>query len=97
MQEDKEALFDTVNTVLACLTILTPFLQSVSFNVEWMQEKAQAGYLDATAMLEKLVLQGVPFRDAHHQVGEWVLAAMEKGCSLKELIGQIDFHVNSTR
>lgn len=86
MQEDKEALFDTVSTVSSCLNILTPFLQSVSFNTAVMDEKVHSGYLDATAILESLVMQGIPFRDAHHQVGEWVASAMEKGCSLSELM-----------
>jgi argininosuccinate lyase len=86
MQEDKEALFDTIKTVASCLNVLTPFLQSVQFNTSLMQEKVHSGYLDATAILESLVMQGVPFRDAHHQVGEWVASAMEKGCSLSELM-----------
>lgn len=86
MQEDKEALFDTIKTVTSCLNILTPFLQSVRFNTSLMQEKVHSGYLDATAILEFLVMQGIPFRDAHHQVGEWVTSAMEKGCSLSELM-----------
>ena len=86
MQEDKEALFDTIKTVISCLSILTPFLQIVRFNTSLMQEKVCSGYLDATAILESLVMQGIPFRHAHHQVGEWVASAMEKGCSLSELI-----------
>jgi argininosuccinate lyase len=89
MQEDKEALFDTINTVTACLTIFPPFLQSMSFNTALMDEKVHAGYLDATAVLESLVMQGIPFRDAHHQVGEWVASAMEKGCSLAELMKEM--------
>lgn len=85
MQEDKECLFDTVDTLKACLEIITPFLQSLEFNTERMQSKATSGYLDATALLEKLVLEGVPFRDAHHQVGQLVAEAVSKNCSLTEL------------
>lgn len=85
MQEDKEALFDTVTTWMACLNVITPFLQSLQFNTQLMHEKALSGYLDATAILESLVMAGMPFRDAHHQVGEWVAAAMEQGCSLSEI------------
>ena len=88
MQEDKEALFDTVTTLTACLSILTPFLQSASFNTPLMHEKAHAGYLDATAILESQVMMGKPFRDAHHQVGEWVACAIEKGCSLTEFLNE---------
>lgn len=85
MQEDKESLFDTVNTLTSCLSIISPFLQSLQFNVETMEEKASGGYLDATSVLESLVLQGVPFRNAHHQVGEWVTKAIEKNYSLVEI------------
>ncbi|CDZ77982.1 Argininosuccinate lyase [Legionella massiliensis] len=90
MQEDKECLFDTVNTLVACLAIIGPFLQSLHFNTELMQQKAKGGYLDATAVLESLVLKGMPFRDAHHQVGLWVSQALEKNCSLAELIKEVN-------
>ena len=85
MQEDKEGLFDTVNTLVSCLTIITPFLQSLQFKTDHMKQVASSGYLDATALLESLVAKGVPFRDAHHQVGQWVIQAIESGCSLSEL------------
>lgn len=88
MQEDKESLFDTVNTLSACLQIITPFLQSLQFNTELMQEKANSGYLNATSVLESLVLQGMPFRDAHHQVGLWVKEAIGKKCSLSQLLNE---------
>lgn len=86
MQEDKEGLFDTINTIVACLQIITPFLQSLTFNTQLMRVRAQTGYLDATAILESLVMNGMPFRDAHHQVGLWIAEAMEKQCSLTELL-----------
>lgn len=86
MQEDKEALFDTAKTLTACLTILPLFLESLQFNTAHMAEKSQEGYLDATAILESLVMKGMPFRDAHHQVGLWVARAMDNGCSLADLI-----------
>ncbi len=86
MQEDKEALFDTVNTLTTCLAIIAPFLQSLKFNTEHMHLKAHEGYLNATAVLESLVLKGMPFRDAHHQVGLWVSEAEEKKCSWAEVV-----------
>jgi argininosuccinate lyase len=86
MQEDKECLFDTVNTLKACLSIITPFLQSVSFNIDIMEQRANSGFLNATHVLESLVLQGVPFRDAHHQVGIWIREALEKGCNLSDYL-----------
>lgn len=82
MQEDKEGFFDTVNTLVACLEIITPFLESVQFNVEIMNKAANSGYLNATQILESLVLQGIPFRDAHHKVGTWIAEAIEKGVPL---------------
>lgn len=54
-----------------CLELIVPFLQSVQFNTNVMHQNANSGYLDATALLESLVMQRVPFRDAHHQVGLW--------------------------
>jgi argininosuccinate lyase len=89
MQEDKEALFDTVNTLSACLAIIAPFLQSLHFNTELMKLKAQGGFLNATAVLEALVLKGMPFRDAHHQVGIWVSEAIAKNCSLAEIVKEV--------
>lgn len=86
MQEDKEALFDTVNTLTTCLTILPPFLESVQFNTEKMEKRANQGFLDATKILESLVMQGLPFREAHHQVGLWVANAIENDCALSEMI-----------
>lgn len=86
MQEDKEALFDTAKTLTACLTILPLFLESIHFNTDVLARKAQEGYLNATAILESLVMQGMPFRDAHHQVGLWVAKALEGGCSLTDII-----------
>ena len=86
MQEDKEVLFDTVNTVVSCLEIITPFLKSIHFNTDVMKKSAKSGYLDATEILESLVIKGIPFRDAHHQVGKWVAEAMEKDLSLEALL-----------
>lgn len=86
MQEDKEGLFDTVNTVIQCLEMITPFLESLTMNTSLMLEKSKGGYLDATATLETLVMQGIPFRDAHHQVGAWIAQAVEKQCSLREIM-----------
>ncbi|MCW8450958.1 argininosuccinate lyase [Legionella quinlivanii] len=90
MQEDKEALFDTCNTVIACLEVMTPFLESLQFNIQLMQEKAHSGFLNATAVLETLVMQGIAFREAHHQVGSWVAEAMSKNCSLADIMKDRD-------
>ena len=60
------------------------------FDTDVMAQKAQQGYLNATAVLESLVMQGIPFRDAHHQVGLWVAKALEKGCSLTDIIKEAE-------
>lgn len=86
MQEDKEGLFDTANTLLACLNIISPFLKSLHFNTDLMGKKANEGFLNATSVLEALVLKGVPFRDAHHQVGQWVSEALEKNKTLSQIL-----------
>jgi argininosuccinate lyase len=86
MQEDKEALFDTVNTLHACLEIITPFIESIRFNSDIMEKAAKSGFLDATKILESLIVKGIPFRDAHHLVGLWVSEAIDKDCSLSEIV-----------
>ncbi len=53
-----------------------------------MEQQAKSGFLNATQVLESLVIKGVPFRDAHHQVGLWVAQALEKGCSLASVCGE---------
>ncbi|HKY70238.1 MAG TPA: argininosuccinate lyase, partial [Gammaproteobacteria bacterium] len=72
MQEDKEEFFDTLCTLQSCLEVITPFLESIEFKTDVMKKAALSGNLEATQILESLVLKGVPFRDAHHQVGLWV-------------------------
>ncbi|MBI2602671.1 MAG: argininosuccinate lyase [Deltaproteobacteria bacterium] len=86
MQEDKESFFDTVNTLLSCLDIIAPFLKSINFHTDMMEKNARSGFLNATQVLESLVLKGIPFREAHHQVGIWVAEALDKGVTLDEVI-----------
>lgn len=88
MQEDKEGFFDCVDTVINCLSIMHPFMSSITFNTDKMLKLVKEGYLDATEILEDLVLKGMPFREAHHKVGQYVAEAMEKGCTIKEILPQ---------
>jgi argininosuccinate lyase len=88
MQEDKECLFDSVDTAINCLSIMPPFMSSIIFNTDKMFQIVKEGYLDATEILEDLVLKGIPFREAHHKVGQYVAEAMEKGCSIKDLLAK---------
>lgn len=77
LQEDKECLFDTVDTIKACLQIFSPFLTSLSFQVENMQSATKNSFIWATKLLEELVKNNVPFRDAHECVGKIILYCIE--------------------
>ncbi len=84
-QEAQEPLFDSVDTVLLELPVLTGFLRAVSFNTDRMRKAAASGYLNATAAARYLVSKGVPFRMAHSAVGQAVRLALDKGCELQGL------------
>ncbi len=86
MQEDKECFFDTINTLKSCISIIIPFLYSITFNTDKMSYAVENSYLKATKILENLVLKGVPFREAHHMVGNYVAEAVEKNCRLEDII-----------
>lgn len=85
MQEDKEPLFDTVDTVKAVLGVLREMIPAIRFNKERMYESASKGYSTATDIAEYLVKKGVPFRQAHEITGRLVLYCLKKGKDLNEL------------
>jgi len=85
LQEDKPPLFDSVDTLKTCLSVLNEMFCSMSFNTEVMRVTAGLGYSTATDVAEYLVTKGVPFRKAHEITGRIVLYAIEKGKSLDEL------------
>ncbi len=85
LQEDKEGLFDAVETVLTCLEILAPMLNSVRVRKERMLSEAEDGFLLATDLAEYLVLKGMPFRQAHAVVREIARRCREEGKSPREL------------
>jgi argininosuccinate lyase len=85
LQEDKAALFDAVDTLSACLGVVTPMLAGIRFDTERMEQAAGSGYLNATDLADYLVRQGMPFREAHHCVGQAVRHAIAKGLELHEL------------
>ncbi len=87
MQEDKEPLFDTVDTLEAVLTVLPPLLRSLSFDRARMREAATASFSTATDLADYLVRKGVPFRQAHEVVGRVVAHAIERGATLDALTG----------
>ena len=85
MQEDKESLFDTVDTVEPCLMVVTRLLKDISFNAEVMKRAVDEGYLVATDLADYLVEKGVTFRQAHEVVGKMVLFALDQKKELREL------------
>ncbi|RLB17598.1 MAG: argininosuccinate lyase [Deltaproteobacteria bacterium] len=85
MQEDKEALFDTVDTLELCLEVACRLIGAVTFNGEKMKQAASNGFLVATDLAEYLVRKGVAFRKSHEIVGQLVLECLEKGKELHEL------------
>lgn len=85
MQEDKEAVFDTVDTVSQTLSVSEIVLRNFKINVEKSRFAATTGYLNATELADYLVRKGVPFRQAHETAGKIVLQAIKLGCELNEL------------
>ena len=85
MQEDKEPLFDSIDTVLASLKIFAPMISKMTVNEEKMRQAALRGYSTATDLADYLVRKGIPFRQAHHIVGKTVAYAIEQDKNLDEL------------
>lgn len=85
MQEDKEAIFDLVDTVKGCLRVTATVLRNARLNEERARTAAMRGYMNATELADYLVRKGMPFRDAHEATGRMVLAALERGVELNEL------------
>jgi argininosuccinate lyase len=85
MQEDKEVLFDTVDTVEQCLIVLSMLVGEMTFDGEKMKQATEEGHLMATDLADYLVNKGLTFRKAHEVVGNAVLYAIEKNRALKEL------------
>jgi argininosuccinate lyase len=84
-QEDKEPLFDTVDTVADTLRVFREMLAGLEVDVERTRAAAREGYATATDLADYLVRQGLPFRDAHEAVARAVRFAEEKGADLAEL------------
>src|SRR6201988_5200440 len=85
MQEDKEAVFDTVDTVTGCLTVSATVMRNLRVNESRTRDAATHGYLNATELADYLARKGMPFREAHEAVGRIVRQAIERGCELEEL------------
>ncbi len=85
MQEDKEALFDIVDTLNASLAVTATVLRNIRLNEARAREAASHGYLNATELADYLVRKGLPFRAAHETVGRVVVQAIERGVELNDL------------
>ena len=85
LQEDKEPVFDTVDTVAASLSIMSELLENLKFNTTRMAEAAKGGCITATDLADYLVMKDVPFREAHGIVGRAVAFCLAKNCELDQL------------
>ncbi len=85
MQEDKEGLFDALDTWQECMEMAVLVADGLKVNRSRTLAAAQQGYANATELADYLVSKDIPFREAHHIVGEVVLAAIDKGLPLEDL------------
>ncbi len=85
MQEDKEAIFDAVDTVKLCLSTFIPMLETMTVLKENMRAAAAKGFINATDCADYLVKKGLPFRDAYKCTGELVAACIKQGLTLETL------------
>jgi argininosuccinate lyase len=85
LQEDKEPLFDAVKTVRSCLQLAAPIVAGAELRREQIAARLDRGYLDATTLMEHLILKGVPQRTAHEIIGRLVGTAMKQDVALAEL------------
>lgn len=85
MQEDKEAVFDAVDTVKMCLNAFTPMIDTMTVLKENMRNAAAKGFINATDCADYLVSKGLPFRDAYKATGELVAICIDKGLTLETL------------
>ncbi|MCH7566086.1 MAG: argininosuccinate lyase [Nitrospirae bacterium] len=85
LQEDKEALFDALDTVTAALQVLTELIKGLTVHRAALARAAGSGYLLATELADYLVAKGVPFREAHHTTGRLVRACLESKRGLRDL------------
>ena len=95
MQEDKEVVFDAIDTVASCLALFTGMVDTMKFNREAMEASAKNGFTNATDVADYLVNHGVPFRDAHSISGRLVLKCIERDIALDDLTLE-DFRSEST-
>ena len=85
MQEDKEAIFDSIDTVEACLEVFAPMIRTMRVKQDNMYRAAQKGFINATDLADYLTKKGMPFRSAYKTVGQIVAECISKNCVLDDL------------
>ncbi len=85
LQEDKEAIFESFDTIEASLALAAIIVEQAELRVERIAEELEKGYLDATTLMEYLIRKGVPQRSAHHLCGQIVRLAMDRHVPLEQL------------
>ncbi len=85
LQEDKTAIFDAFDTVQSCLVVAAPLVRQTRFCREAIAARLNDGFLDATTLMEALILAGVPMRTAHETVGQLVRECEQRNCRLEQL------------
>ena len=84
-QEDKESLFDAIDTWKASITIFAKMLENTEFRMDQIQKQLGKGFLNATDIAEHFAKQGIPFREAHSIVGRMVKACENNNCDFEDL------------
>ena len=85
MQEDKEAIFDALDTVKVCLEVFAPMIETMKTIPENMEKAASGGFINATDLADYLVKKGMPFRTAYKHVGEIVAYCIKEGLVLETM------------
>lgn len=85
LQEDKEGMFDTLETVQTSLDIFAGMIETMKVNTEIMEESTQKDFSNATELADYLAKKGVPFREAHEIVGKLVLECTQNGIYLQDV------------
>jgi len=85
LQEDKLAVFDAHDTIVACLELAAAIVEGAELRVDVINARLEEGFLDATTLMEYLILQGVPMRTGHETVGKLVALCESKSCRLADL------------
>ncbi|HVK07736.1 MAG TPA: argininosuccinate lyase [Gemmataceae bacterium] len=89
LQEDKAAVFDAFDTVAGCLAVAAPLVRQTRLRRDVIAARIEDGFLDATTLMESLIVRGVPMRSAHEAVGRLVRRCEERRCRLADLPAEV--------